>query len=163
MAREREEALEAERAIASMARNKAAQTEHRNTLLSQIAQVEDLIAKKRALRATERSSLLAHSSLNAPELEFWETYLGMRIESAGVPDHLRVVFSHVVENDWNREFRFVVALGSRDYQVLQCRPKIPDEVLNKVVNRLNESRNITRFWKDMRDAFKEGARRETNA
>lgn len=160
MAREREEALEAERAIASMARTKAAKTDHRNALLAQIAHTETLIANKRSLRATERSSLLAHSSLNAPELEFWENYLGMRIESAGVPDHLRIVFTHIVENDWDREFRFVVALGPRDYQVLQCRPKVPDEVLDRVVGRLNESRNLTKFWKDMRDSFKEVAKRE---
>ena len=78
----------------------------------------------------------------------------MRLEGAGVADHLRIVFTHILESDWENEYLFIVNMTTRDYEVVQCRPKLKDEVVRRAVRRLNETRNFAGFLKDMRVGFK---------
>lgn len=68
------------------------------------------------MRAAERKILSSQASRNAPELLFWEDYLGMRIEGAGVTDHLKFVFTHIIDSDWTKEFSFIVNMVTRDYE-----------------------------------------------
>lgn len=53
---------------------------------------------------------------NLPELAFWEEHLGMRIEGVGVADHLKIVYTHIIDSDWTKEFFFVVSMVTRDYE-----------------------------------------------
>ncbi|KAF8477522.1 chromosome segregation protein Spc25-domain-containing protein [Kalaharituber pfeilii] len=156
--REQEEAHEAELTIASMARKKTSKADYRSTLLTQISTLEANIANLRSRRAKERSSLALLSSQNAPELAFWEDNLGMRIEGAGVEDHLKIVFTCIADNDWDKEFSFVVTMETREYRVIQCRPRLDEMWVKGVVDRLNGSRNFAGFLKEMRGGFVELAR-----
>ena len=79
----------------------------------------------------------------------------MRIEGAGVADHLKIVFTHVLESDWEKEYVFVVNMSKRDYEVVQCRPRLPEGVIQEAVGRLNETRNFGGFLKEMRMGFVE--------
>lgn len=66
-------------------------------------------------RSQERRALAAQASRNVPELAFWEEHLAMKIEGVR-EDVLRVVFSHIKENDWTREYSFIIDLAERDYK-----------------------------------------------
>ncbi|PWW78748.1 hypothetical protein C7212DRAFT_309213 [Tuber magnatum] len=154
-AKEQQEAAEAERAIAEMDRRKQSKMEHKAHLLAQIEAMQEAIRKRREIRAEERKALSFQSSRNAPELAFWEDHLGMRIEGAGVTDHLKIVYTHIVDSDWSKEFSFIINMVTRDYEVIQCRPKLDSASVGKWVDRLNETRDLTCFLKEMRQLFKE--------
>ncbi len=42
-------------------------------------------------------------------------------------------------------------MGKREYEVLRCHPKLEDTAVQKVLDKLNESRNLGAFLKDMRE------------
>ena len=79
----------------------------------------------------------------------------MRIEGAGQDDRLKFVYTHVDERDWEREAWFEVDMGRRDYRVVTCRPKVEARGLERVVDRLNENRDLGMFLKGMRELFGE--------
>lgn len=155
--KEEQEAQEAEHAIADMARKRQMKVEYKEQLMAQIEETRQAIEKKRAIRAAERKALSSQASKNTPELAFWEDYLGMRIEGAGVADHLKIVYTHLLDSDWSKEFSFVVNMVTRDYEVVQCQPNIGKEGLINVVDKLNETRDFSTFLKEMRQLFKEVA------
>jgi kinetochore protein Spc25, fungi type len=81
-------------------------------------------------------------------------------------DVLRIVYSHIYENDWMRECSFTIDLSERDYKgaastdgwltvVIDCKPTLNS--LDTLVHRLNESREFFEFLKWMRQAFKQQA------
>ena len=91
--------------------------------------------------------------MNLPELDFWETHLGLRIEGAGRQDRLKFVFTKVCERDWEREAWFELDTESREYRIVGSRPKVDATDLEGVVERLNESRDIGPFLKGVREIF----------
>lgn len=40
----------------------------------------------------------------------------MRIEGAGVLDHLKIVYTHMVDSDWTKEFYFIINMMTREYE-----------------------------------------------
>jgi kinetochore protein Spc25, fungi type len=126
MEKERLESVEAERAIAEFSRKKESLMEHRQNLLKQIDETRNAIQKKRERRtphiasdyierSVERRAIAAQVSKNGPELSFWEEHLAMKIEGVK-EDVLRIVYSHISETDWMREYSFTVDLSERDYR-----------------------------------------------
>lgn len=80
-------------------------------------------------------------------------------------DVIRIVYSHVNESDWMREYAFTINLAERDYKgtrlafsvanwkVIECKPGLTN--LDVLVQRLNETREFFEFLKWMRQAFKQ--------
>lgn len=114
-------------------------------------------------RSVERQAQAAQASKNGPELAFWEEHLAMKLE--GVKDDvIRIVYNHVNESDWMREYSFTINLTERDYKgggfhsstansiVIECRPMLSN--LDELVRQLNETREFFEFLKWMRQAFK---------
>ena len=66
-------------------------------------------------RSVERRALAAQAAKNGPELAFWEEHLAMKIEGVK-EDVLQIVYSHISETDWMREYSFTVDLSERDYK-----------------------------------------------
>jgi kinetochore protein Spc25 len=93
--------------------------------------------------------------LNAPELEFWQDYLCLRIEGAGREDRLKIVYTHLAEKDWELEAWFELGTASRDYEVFHCRPKLERGAVEKVLDIVNEDRDFGGFLKRMRKLFAE--------
>ena len=62
-----------------------------------------------------KNALAVQSRKNEPELAFWEEKLAMKIQGVR-PDLLRVVFTHINEDDWDQMFTFDVDLSLRDYK-----------------------------------------------
>ena len=133
MARENEEIQEAENTIAEMERKQRTKDEYRATLLQQIEETKAAIEKKRAskssppppfnpdrgidgdvtVRAAQRHALSQQQSKNEPELAFWEDHLGMRLDGAGMEDHLKITYTDL-GND--RDAWVVVSMEHRDYE-----------------------------------------------
>jgi len=125
----------------------------RDTLKAQIAEVQKAIAARREAQARHARYLDNQARFNIPELEFWQDYLCLRIEGAGVEDRLKFVFTHVDANDWEKEAWFELGMGKREYEVLTYRPKVEREGVDTVLERLNESRDLAVFLKGMRELF----------
>lgn len=128
---------------------------HRDALKSQIAEVQKAISARREAQLKHRRYLDGQSRYNEPELEFWENYLGLRIEGIGKDDRLKFVYTNVCERDWEREAWFELDTGDREYKVHDTRPKLEREDVDAVLERLNESRDLATFLKGMRELFVE--------
>lgn len=144
--------------VAVLTSQRDARLATRESLKRSIAETHKQISQRLSAQQSYSMAQQSQSQYNAPELEFWESNLCLRIEGAGQEDRLKFVYTHVNERDWEREAWFEVDIGSRDYRVVTCRPKVEAEGLERVVERLNENRDLGMFLKGMRELFGEAMR-----
>lgn len=153
--KEKAETREMEAAIASLAAQRDNHLSRRDSLKKQIAQTEAEIESRLAAQRAFAAEQEAQSRFNVPELDFWITNLCLRIEGAGQDDRLKFVYTHVDERNWEREAWFELVTSSRDYDVKHCRPKLEREAVERVLERVNESRELVTLLKGMRELFVE--------
>jgi len=79
----------------------------------------------------------------------------MRIEGVR-PNVLKIVFTHVDEQDWEKEFFVVMDLSVRDYKIVECVPSLP--TLETLGRRLNQTREFYLFLGWLRSAFKDAVK-----
>lgn len=147
------ETAEMQSAIASITQQRDAHSEHRDKLRSEIKTLQKQIGQRQAAQSAHARDLDAQARLNVPELDFWETYLGLRIEGAGKPDRLKFVFTCVDEREWEREAWFELDTERREYGVVAVRPKLEEGDVERCLDRLNESRDLGVFLRGMRESF----------
>ena len=150
------ETAEMHTAIAAMTQQRDAHASHRDRLKSELAALNKQIAARRSAQRAYAQEMEAQSALNGPELEFWETYLGLRIEGAGQVDRLKFVFSALDERDGGKEAWFELDTERREYRVTDCWPKVEEGAVEGCVERLNESRDLGVFLRGMREVFVKG-------
>ena len=155
VAKEAQETHEMHQAISALSSRRDDQQTRRQALQAQISATQAQLAAKREAQAKHARYLDDQARANVPELVFWQDYLCLRIEGAGEDDRLKFVYSHVDDRDWDREACFVLDMGCREYAVPVCRPKIEQEELERVLERLNETRELSAFLKGMRELFVE--------
>lgn len=155
MAKEAAEAREIQEAVASLSdqRDKHAQT--RDALKAQIATTQREIDARLAAQRAHAAQLDSQARFNLPELDFWVDNLGLKIEGAGKNDHLKFVYTCVDERDWSREAWFELVTEARDYDVRSCRPRLDREKVERVLERVNETRELAVLLKGMRELFVE--------
>ena len=152
------ESAEMEQAIADLTAQKEQAVNLRGTLKSQIETIKNEIGARQSAQSTHAQDVDAQSRLNLPELDFWESYLGMRIEGAGKVDRLKFVFMNIDERDWAREAWFELDTEKREYAVVDFQPKIEGPQIEESVEGLNASRDLGVFLRRMRATFKESAK-----
>lgn len=150
------ETAEMQSAIAAITQQRDSHAQHRDRLKSEIASVNKQIAARRSAQQAHAKDMDAQSRLNVPELDFWETYLGLRIEGAGQVDRLKFVFSNLDERDWEKEAWFELDTERREYRIVGCRPNVEEGEVEACVERLNESRDLGVFLRGMREVFGRG-------
>lgn len=156
--KEEAETREMEAAIASLTAQRDKHLSTRDSLKEQIAQTQaDIDARLAAQRAYAQQQE-AQARFNVPELDFWITNLCLKIEGAGQDDRLKFVFTHLDERNWEREAWFELITSSRDYDVKHCRPKLERDKVERVLERVNESRELVVLLKGMRELFVEAMR-----
>ncbi|MCJ1390446.1 kinetochore-associated Ndc80 complex subunit spc25 [Xylographa bjoerkii] len=155
LAKEAAETSEMHAAIANISSQRDARSAQRDRLRSEIASVQKTISQRLDAQHQHAANLDAQARHNVPELDFWQDYLCFRIEGAGVIDRLKFVFTHVDERDWDREAWFELCTESRDYEVMEMRPKVEKEKIDVCVERLNENRDLGMFLKGIRELFVE--------
>jgi len=153
LAKEAQETTEMHAAIGALTTARDERIAHRDTIRSQISEVQKAISARRSAQAAHQRYIDTQSRQNIPELEFWQDYLCLRIEGAGMEDRLKFVFTHVDAQDWEKEGWFELGMGKREYEVTHCRPKLDKEAVESVVDKLNESRELGPFLKGMRELF----------
>ncbi|KAG5925092.1 kinetochore-associated Ndc80 complex subunit spc25 [Claviceps capensis] len=153
--KEEAETREMESAIASLSAQRDAQLAARDNLKRQIVQTQAEIETRLAAQRAHAEQQEAQQRFNVPELDFWITNLCLRIEGAGKTDRLKFVFTHIDEKNWEREAWFELSTSSREYDVKHCRPKLERESVEKVLEKVNESRELVVLLKGMRELFVE--------
>lgn len=163
LAREQAEKNEMHAQISKLESHQATQAAACDKLRSSIAQTQRQIDIKLQAQREYAEKMDGQSRLNGPELNFWETYLGCRIEGSGDESRVRIVFMFPPSkggpntND-EREAMFelqVPATGSGKYDVVYMKPKLDAVKVEKVVDRLNSTREIGTLLKGMRGLFME--------
>jgi len=155
LAKEAAETKEMEAAIASLSAQRDAHQATRETLKEQIAETQKQIDARLVAQRSHAQHLDSQSRFNIPELDFWTTNLCMEIDGAGASDRLKFIFTHIDDRDWTREGWFELDTSRRDYEVSYCKPKLEKEQIERVMERLNESRNLAVLFKGMRELFVE--------
>ena len=155
ISRETAEAREMQAAISHLADQRDRHVRARAALGEQMATTQAQIDGRLAAQRTHAAQLEAQRRFDAPELDFWVTNLCLRIEGAGQNDRLRFVYSHVDERDWDREAWFELVTAGRDYDVRVTRPKLERERVERVLERVNETRELAGLLKGMRELFVE--------
>lgn len=147
------EANEMHTAIASITAERDARLAKRDRLKQQIAQTQEAINQRLEAQRAHANRLDAQARLNAPELEFWQDYLCFRIEGAGREDRLKIVYTHLLEKDWEREAWFELGTGGRDYEIYHTKPKLEREAIERELDIVNEDRDFGALLKRMRKLF----------
>lgn len=155
MTKEAAETREMQAAIAALTAQRDKQAATRDALRAQMEATQREIDARVAAQRAHQAQLEAQARFNVPELDFWVTNLCLRIEGAGAKDRLKFVYTHVDEKNWEREAWFELCTGSRDYDVKHCRPKLEREKVERVVDRVNETRELAVLLKGMRELFVE--------
>lgn len=155
LSKESAETNEMHGAITTLTTQRDERLAHRDALKSQIGEVQKSISARREAQLKHRRYLDGQSRYNEPELDFWESYLGLRIEGLGQADRLKFVYTNVCEREWEREAWFELDTSEREYKVLGFRPKVERESVDGVLERLNETRDLAAFLKAMRELFVE--------
>ncbi|KJZ77093.1 Putative kinetochore protein SPC25 [Hirsutella minnesotensis 3608] len=153
--KEEAETREMEAAIASLEAQRDRHVVKRDDLRKQIAQTQGEIESRLAAQRAFAAQQEAQSRYNVPELDFWITNLCLRIEGAGQDDRLKFVYTHVDEKNWEREAWFELVTSARDYDVKHCRPKLDRDSVERVLEKVNESRELVVLLKGMRELFVE--------
>ena len=141
-------------AIAEITSQRDERAAQRNRLKSNIASTHATVTQRLDAQRKHAADIDAQAKLNDPELDFWVDYLCLRIEGIR-EDLLKFVFTHVEERDWDREYWFELSTMRADYEVTDCKPQLDKERIDVCVDRLNESRDVGCFLKDMRELFVE--------
>ncbi|CAP70835.1 uncharacterized protein PODANS_3_8940 [Podospora anserina S mat+] len=155
IAKEAAETREMQQAIASLTAQRDRQLAQRDSLRQQIEAAQREIEERLQKQREHQKKLEAQARYNVPELDFWVTNLCLRIEGAGKEDRLKFVYTHVDEKDWEREAWFELAMGGREYDVKHCRPKLEKDKVERVLDRVNETRELVGLLKGMRELFVE--------
>jgi kinetochore protein Spc25 len=153
MAKEAAEVQEMEASVASLAEQRDRQQARRDALETTMAETQREIDARLAAQREHARKLEAQARFNIPELDFWVTNLCLRIEGAGHEDRLKFVYTHVDERNWEREAWFELSTSARDYDIRHCRPKLEKEKVDRVLERVNETRELAVLLKGMRELF----------
>ena len=144
-----------EEAIHALTTQKEDHLERRDRLKEDISSIQSSIRQRRDAQAVHQRALEAQARHNIPELRFWEHCLGLRIEGSdvGVEDQLKFIFMSIDEKDEGKEAWFELRMGSKEYEVVNAKPKLEKDALEEAVERLNETRELGLFLKSMREVF----------
>ena len=144
-----------EEAIHALTGQKEDHLARRDRLKEDISSIQSSIRQRRDAQAVHQRALEAQARHNIPELRFWEHCLGLRIEGSdvGVEDQLKFIFMSIDEKDEGKEAWFELRMGSKEYEVVNAKPKLEKDALEEAVERLNETRELGLFLKSMREVF----------
>lgn len=140
-------------AIRSLTAQKEEHVARRDQLRTDIGSVQAAIKQRRDSQAAHQRALDAQARHNIPELRFWESCLGMRMEGTGVDDRLKFVYVCIDERDPDRECWFELQIGGREYEVASTKPRLDREDVDEAQEGLNETKELGRFLKTMRGLF----------
>src|SRR5436190_175899 len=151
--KEAAEAAEMHAAIAAITSQRDSRLAMRDRFKLQIDETQKTINQRLEAQKAHARHLDSQARLNTPELEFWQDYLCLRIEGAGRVDRLKIIYTHLLEKDWEKEAWFELGTATGDYEVFHCRPKLERAAIEQELRIVNEDRDVGAFLKSMRKLF----------
>jgi kinetochore protein Spc25 len=158
LAKESQEKEEMQDAIQSLTAQREDHLAQRDQTKAEIASVQATVRQRREAQAAHQRSLDSQARHNVPELRFWETCLGLRIEGTGVEDQLKFVFLNMDERDLDRQCWFELQMGGREWAVVAAKPRLDRDSVSAVQGRFNETRQLGELFKGMRKLLSEALR-----
>jgi len=155
VSKEQAETNEMQAAIATLSAQRDTHISTKETLVLQIAETQKLIDAKLAAQKSHARYLDQQSRFNVPELEFFSSNLALEIDGCGRDGYLKFTYTYIDERDWQREAFFELDTSKREYEIPYCRPKLEKEKVERVLDVLNESRELRGLLKGMRELFVE--------
>jgi len=155
LAKEAAETNEMKAAIASLSSQRDAHNATRESLKQQIEEAQNQIEARLAAQRSHVKYIDAQARFNIPELDFFMTNLCFDIDGSGLNDHMKFTFTHVDVRDWTREAIFELDTTKREYEISYCKPKLEQEKMDRVLDKLNETRDLRHLFKGMRALFVE--------
>ncbi|EIW86282.1 hypothetical protein CONPUDRAFT_94608 [Coniophora puteana RWD-64-598 SS2] len=150
MNKEQDEKRESEQSIAALKRQLASIREKCASFDTEIQQYRSATEVVRREKEEERRTLESYASSTTPELAACEMVLGCTITGIET-DRLLIRFAHLDPANPQRICDFVLDVSSQSYKVPTTTPSLPD--LPILLTELNETRNIFRFIRQMRQSF----------
>ena len=146
-------------AISALMAQKEDHVARRTQLQNEIAAIQTQIRQRREAQAAHQRALDAQARHNLPELKFWETCLGLRIEGADDGgERLRFCFEGLDGKDDGKEAWFEIDTGARDFEVVGTKPRLEAEEVEAIVERANETKELNGLLKGMRGLLIEALR-----
>jgi kinetochore protein Spc25 len=162
LSREQAEKSEMQGQISKLESHQANQAASRDRLKTAIGQTQRQIDVKLQAQREYSEKIESQSRLNGPELNFWETYLGCRLDGSGDENKIRVCFMFPPakggKTGEEREAMFEVQVpetGSGRYEVVYMKPKLEPSKVEKIVDRMNTTRDVGTLLKGMRGLYVE--------
>ncbi|EME48656.1 hypothetical protein DOTSEDRAFT_141919 [Dothistroma septosporum NZE10] len=149
LSREAQEAEEMHEAIRGLTLQKEEHNRQRDHIKTEIESVQTAIRLKREAQAAHQRSLAAQSRHNVPELQFWESCLGMHLDGTGVDDRLRFVFDSSDEKEAMRDCWFELQIG-QEQRVVNTKPRLERDDIEAAQESLQETKQLGLFIKTMR-------------
>eukprot|EP00158_Paraphelidium_tribonemae_P006814 Partr_v1_DN27983_c0_g1_i2_m11706 putative SPC25, NDC80 kinetochore complex component, homolog (S. cerevisiae) len=106
-------------------------------------------------RDRKLADIAAKEARTQPEVEFFQSKLGMDINAVGAGTN-EITFRAIDPADLDRTFGFVLDVNQSNYCVTNC-PDLSADLVESLCGQLNEDRNFFTFIKRMRAAFCEFA------
>ncbi|BGP18634.1 hypothetical protein JCM10213_004184 [Rhodosporidiobolus nylandii] len=149
--REVNEAKEAEAKVLTMGRSLTVQVE---SLQGEVKEVLNKLEARRELKAKQRAAFAKQASRNAPELEFFEQKLGLKIRGKA-RDVVQFKFHNLDPSSFPRPFSFDLDASASSYTLAALSPPsfLPPSVVDPALSRLNTSRDLYAFIREMRQLF----------
>jgi kinetochore protein Spc25 len=153
LAKEAAETQEIQSMIATLSAQRDSHLSTKEYLKQRIKDTQKQIDARLAAQKAHAQYIEEQTKFNIPELDFYESTLCLAIEGAGQVDRLKFTYTHIDDRDWTREAFFELDMSKRDYEIVYCKPKLEKEQIERVVDRLNETRGLRTCLKEIRDLF----------
>jgi len=127
--------------------------EERLKLEESVMNLQEKVNKRKEELNTLKLNQEKQAEINLPETMIYEQLLGFKIEGMK-DDVLKFVFKNIDSNDPEKLFIIILDVSEHLYKVNETNPSIPNIELNEILNNFNESRDLTKFLKNIRIAFK---------
>ena len=136
-----------------LAKKKQELIHDKEELVSRIEQLNSSIHERKSELDQSNDNILLQLSKNSTELAKYEAYTGLRI-NAKSPENMSFKFFNLDPNDYDREFVVDLDISGNNYEITSTEPRLNDDKVSELQSTLNESKQLGKFLKDIRNEFK---------
>lgn len=151
---QRMESLEQQKHVfQELANKKQELVQDKEQLESRIEQLNLSIKERKLKLDKSNDNIMIQLSKNSVELAKYEAYTGLRINPKS-PESMSFKFFNLDPNDYDREFIVDLDISGTNYEITNTEPHLEDDKVKELETMLNESKQLGKFLKNIRNEFK---------
>lgn len=135
------------------------QLHERDQLQRQVEAQLQLVRQAEEAVRNQKQDLQAQVLRDHPELAKFEHFLGLRIEAVR-EDCVRFVFYNVFWDNVDKEVDCQINVGDAKYVLERTNPELLPETAQRIEGQLNETKNFSKFLKNIRLELRDAAEKE---